>query len=442
MTGRLGYTGDVHEPGPYWLGPVPISWVPQKIAWCFLTGSGTTPRAGVDAFYDGDIPWVTTGELREVVVTDTLKKVSEQAMAEYSALRIYPPGALVIAMYGATIGRLGVLGVPSTVNQACCVLYEPTSVLPDFAYFWLWAHRNDIASMGEGGGQPNISQELVRSLRIPAPSLKEQTRIVESLYRETNQLDIMVAEQKRLIELLWERRHAAVFSAVTGQEVRGPRREGVAWVDSIPDSWQAVKLLHKARLGTGHTPSRSRPELWIDCTIPWITTGEVWQVRSDEHEVITETRECISDRGVEESSAVLHPAGTVVLSRTASAGFSAIMGESMATSQDFATWTCGPELLPQYLLYCLRAMRKDLLERLAMGSTHQTIYMPEIKSITIPLPPIDEQYKIVSTLQSVFRLVDSTRAELETQTELLRERRQALVTAAVTGRLDRVGSAA
>ena len=209
------------------------------------------------------------------------------------------------------------------------------------------------------------------------------------------------------------------------------------WADGIPSSWQAAKLTHKARLGSGHTPSRNRPDLWIDCTIPWITTGEVWQIRSDEKEVIEETRECISALGVEESSAIVHPAGTVVLCRTAaSAGYSAIMGLDMATSQDFATWTCGHELHPLFLLYCLRAMRQDLLGRLAMGSTHRTIYMPDIKSITIPLPPYWEQQEIVGSLQRTFQTLDMTRRELNVQTQLLRERRQALITAAVTGQLD------
>jgi type I restriction enzyme S subunit len=118
------------------------------------------------------------------------------------------------------------------------------------------------------------------------------------------------------------------------------------------------------------------------------------------------------------------------------------MGTDMATSQDFATWTCGPELDQHFLLYCLRAMRKDLLERLAMGSTHQTIYMPDIKSITIPLPSIQQQRQIVAALQRTFQTLDTTRLELHKQTRLLRERRQALITTAVSGQLNLARNAA
>ena len=81
------------------------------------------------------------------------------------------------------------------------------------------------------------------------------------------------------------------------------------------------------------------------------------------------------------SSAELHPKGSVVLCRTASAGYSAVMGKDMATSQDFVAWRCGPQLDPFYLLWCLRAMRSDLLGRLAMGSTHKTIYVPDLQAL-------------------------------------------------------------
>lgn len=208
------------------------------------------------------------------------------------------------------------------------------------------------------------------------------------------------------------------------------------WLSGLPAEWSEAKLSLVARLGSGHTPSRSRPELWTDCTIPWITTGEVGQIRDDHVEILTETREKVSVRGVENSAAVVHPEGTVVLSRTASAGFSAIMGTDMATSQDFVTWTCGPRLLPRFLLFCLRAMRSDLLGRLAMGSTHKTIYFPDIESIRIPLPAVDEQRRMLELADQELRALGPLESAIHHQIHLLRERRQALITAAVTGKLD------
>ncbi len=297
--------------------------------------------------------------------------------------------------------------------------------------------RRGHSDMYGVAGQKRISEEFVKSYPVALPSMEEQQRIADYLDAETARIDELIAEQRGLIELLRERRRAAVFDAVTGRSEPGERATGVPWADSIPKDWGEVKLTTVAGLGSGHTPARSRPELWEDCTIPWVTTGEVWQIRSDEKEVLTETREMISAAGVAASSAVVRPAGTVVLCRTAaSAGYSAIMGTEMATSQDFATWTCGPRLDPQFLLYCLRAMRRDLLERLAMGSTHRTIYMPEIKALIIPLPSVQRQLEIVGELGHELASLDQTRLELEHQIVLLQERRQAVITHAVTQGID------
>jgi type I restriction enzyme S subunit len=210
----------------------------------------------------------------------------------------------------------------------------------------------------------------------------------------------------------------------------------LSWLDRRAAAWREAKLNLIADLGTGHTPSREHPEWWEKCTIPWITTGEVAQMRSDRIEYLSETREKLSEAGVANSSAVVHPAGTVVLCRTASAGYSAIMGRDMATSQDFVTWTCGAELEPRFLLLCLRAMRQDLLGRLAMGSTHKTIYMPDVESLRVPLPPMQEQQEIVRVVWEQLSQVHKANDALAQQRDLLLERRQALITSAVTGALE------
>lgn len=189
-------------------------------------------------------------------------------------------------------------------------------------------------------------------------------------------------------------------------------------------------------MGSGHTPSRAHPEWWVNCTIPWITTGEVKQVRDDRIEDLHLTREKISDLGLANSSAELCPKGTVFLCRTASAGYSGVMGDNMATSQDFVTWTCGPLLNPYFLLWCLRAMRPDLLGRLAMGSTHKTIYVPDLQMLRIPLPPLAEQTEIVETIRGQNHEIDVLADKVRRQEKLLAERRQALITAAVTGQFD------
>jgi type I restriction enzyme, S subunit len=108
----------------------------------------------------------------------------------------------------------------------------------------------------------------------------------------------------------------------------------------------------------------------------------------------------------------------------------------VATSQDFVTWTCGPQLDPFYLLWCLRVMRSDLLGRLAMGSTHMTIYVPDLQALRIPLPPLNEQRSIVESIRAGNSAIDDAVDAIDRQLALLAERRRALITAAVTGQID------
>jgi type I restriction enzyme, S subunit len=285
-------------------------------------------------------------------------------------------------------------------------------------------------------GIQNLDAGAFLAQHCMLPPLNEQRRIADLLDAETARIDQLAAVQRKSRTVLLERRAADVFAAVTGGGITQRIPSKLAWVDSLPATWEGVKLGHFAKMGSGHTPSRSHPEWWVDCTIPWITTGEVSQVRDDRLEVLTETRERISEIGIANSAAELHPKGTVVLCRTASAGYSAVMGEAMATSQDYVTWVCGPLLDPFYLLWCLRAMRADLLGRLAMGSTHKTIYVPDLQMVRIPLPPLDEQYRIVETIRRGNAAVDTAVDVIDRQLELMTERRQALITAAVTGQIE------
>ena len=171
------------------------------------------------------------------------------------------------------------------------------------------------------------------------------------------------------------------------------------WLGKVPSHWSVERTKFVARLESGHTPSRQDPEYWVDCRVPWFTLADVWQLRDDRVETVFETHEKISEIGLMNSVARLLPAGTVMLSRTASVGFSAIMGTDMATPQDFVNWVCGPHLRPEFLLYAFRAMRPEF-ERLVMGSTHQTIYMPDVGRFVTPVPPFTEQDAIAAHVRS------------------------------------------
>ena len=186
---------------------------------------------------------------------------------------------------------------------------------------------------------------------------------------------------------------------------------------------------------SGHTPSRQHPEYWEDCDIPWFTLSDVWQLRDGRATYLDGTRELISGVGIANSAAELLPADTVILSRTASIGFSGILPVPMATSQDFWNWVCGPKLMPKYLLLTFRSM-KDEFNRLMVGSTHRTIYEASAASFRVPVPPIAEQQAIIRFLERRLPANDAARDVATLAIERLQEHRTALVTAAVTGKID------
>ncbi len=205
------------DSGVEWLGEVPEHWDIWKIGRGFRRiGSGTTPATNDMSFYEGDIPWVTTSELRENIITDTVSKLTERAIKEHSALSLYSPGTLLVAMYGATIGRLGILGITACTNQACCAFAEPVALDTKFTFYWLLARRQEIIIISSGGGQPNINQEKLRDLRIPVPPTPEQRAIASFLDRETACIDALVSKIRDGIEKLREYRTALISAAVTG----------------------------------------------------------------------------------------------------------------------------------------------------------------------------------------------------------------------------------
>ena len=282
-----------------------------------------------------------------------------------------------------------------------------------------------------------LSTGALADLTLPVPGRAEQLAIADFLDRETAKIDALVAKKQRLVGLLQEKRTALISHAVTkGLDPDVPMKDsGIEWLGAIPAHWDAGVLRRAARLESGHTPSRQHPEYWEDCSVPWFTLADIWQVRPGIQEYVSETNECVSEVGLAHSSARLLQAGTVLLSRTASVGFSAIAERPMATSQDFANWVCGDALLPEYLLYVYRSMRGELL-KLTMGSTHKTIYMPIIAKLAGPLPPMDEQRLIVEHIRRETRRVDALNVKLAQAIERLREYRSALITAAVTGQVD------
>ena len=175
----------------------------------------------------------------------------------------------------------------------------------------------------------------------------------------------------------------------------------------LDNGWEWVPLGDVAQLATGHTPDRSVPGYW-NGGIPWISLTEI---RDLDGRLADRTELSVSAEGIRHSSSVVLPAGTVCLSRTASIGFVTVMGTSMATSQDFVNWVCGPLLDPGYLMRALIASRKHV-RSLSTGSTHKTLYMRVAERFRVLLPPIEEQRRIAAILDKADELRAKRRAAL------------------------------
>lgn len=218
---RLRVTGGMPLKDPLDVHGPEISrpeWEPVKLGSDLRFGSGTTPAAGEERYYhDGSVPWLVTGELRDKPVAGVAHTVTSAALADYTALRVHPGGALLVAMYGATVGRLGITTFPTAVNQACCVMHSGSRVRTWFLFYYLLSHRADLMERSVGAGQPNISQEILRSLRVPVPQVSEQDRIVEVLDAAKARVDRLVAPIQDQLALLHERRQALITAAVTGE---------------------------------------------------------------------------------------------------------------------------------------------------------------------------------------------------------------------------------
>lgn len=204
--------------GIEWIGDIPEKWTVKKVSWLFQLGSGTTPKSGDKRYYvdDGGYNWLQTGDLNDSFILETSKKISKAAIEECN-LKIYPKGSMVVAMYGATIGKTGILNIDTAVNQACCVLKKSKDVNEMFAFYMFQAGKPSLLRDANGGGQPNISQEIIAGKKFAIPPYKEQLKIVDYLNKKNYAIDNQISKIERQIELLKEYKQSIITECVTGK---------------------------------------------------------------------------------------------------------------------------------------------------------------------------------------------------------------------------------
>ena len=218
VTKGLDPNAKMKDSGVEWIGEIPENWEVIKCSYVFSgIGSGTTPKSSNENYYTNEgVNFLQTGDLNDGYINDTTKKITDKALKEIN-LKIYNKNSLIIAMYGATIGKLGILNVCTTVNQACCVLPQTKKISTKYAFYMYMIARKDLIIKSRGGGQPNISQDTIRNQKIIVPTKNDQEEIVEHIEKMINPIDSSISQCNKMISLLQERKQIIINDVVTGK---------------------------------------------------------------------------------------------------------------------------------------------------------------------------------------------------------------------------------
>lgn len=219
VTKGLNPNVPMKDSGVEWLGEVPESWHLWKLGHAFKkVGGGTTPESGNPLYHEnGTVNWLNTGDLNDGVLESTSKKITNKALEDYTALKVFPANSVVIAMYGATIAKTSLVTCETTTNQACCVFQGSEIIENKFLFYWFISNKTNIINLSKGGGQPNVSQEILKSLKVPCPNKNEQRRIVHFIESEVSKNELIRGKIQQEIQLLKEYKTALISEVVTGK---------------------------------------------------------------------------------------------------------------------------------------------------------------------------------------------------------------------------------
>jgi type I restriction enzyme S subunit len=225
VTRGINSDAPLRQSGIDWIGEIPEGWKVVKTSYIYdVIGSGTTPDTNnYDYYGETGYNWLQTGDLNDGEIIQTSKHITKLAITE-KGLKSYPINSIVIAMYGATIGKLGLLKIETTVNQACCVLVPSERVDYKYSFYFFQAAKNSLIRYASGGGQPNISQAIIKDFKVTVPPLSEQQEIAAYLDEKTAKIDKLIGELNAQLTELADYKQAVISEAVTGKvDVRNYR---------------------------------------------------------------------------------------------------------------------------------------------------------------------------------------------------------------------------
>lgn len=404
---------------------IPANWEWVRLGDVGKWQSGTTPSKSNSAYYkDGTIPWLNTGDLNDGIINDIPKRVTEKALAETS-LRLNEAGSVCIAMYGATIGKLGILSMPATTNQACCVCNNLKSFVNRmWLFFFLMNHKQEFIEAGFGGAQPNISKEKIVSTMFPLPPLAEQQRIVAKIEEAFAEIDAIEKNKELLKTHIKQTRQKILDLAIHGKLVPqnksdepasvlleritrdNPHYEKIGLDDvpfDIPKSWCWCRLGDVLNIARGGSPRPIQDYLTNEKDgLNWIKIGDT----EKGGKYIETVKEKIKPSGLSHTRAV--KAGDFLLTNSMSFGRPYILKVDGCIHDGWLVLgNVEKSMIPDFLYFMLSS---DFIYQsfafAAAGSTVKNLKSETVQGTLFPLPPLNEQSRIVEKIEELFSVLD------------------------------------
>ena len=397
---------------------VPKGWVWTTLGEIGNWQSGATPSRMQKEYYEGTIPWLKTGDLNDGLITEIPEKITEKALEETS-VRLNPSGSVLIAMYGATIGKVGILTYPATTNQACCACID-YKINQMFLFYYLLANRETFVSIGGGGAQPNISKEKIVSFPLPLPPLAEQQRIVAEVEHWLALIDTIEQGKTDLQDSIKQVKSKILDLAIHGKLVpQDPSDEPASELlkrinpkAQIPcDNGHYPSMWHIAMLGdlfthnTGKALNSANKEGKLK---DYLTTSNVYWNRFD-FSVVKQMP--FKENELDKCTVVK---GDLLVCEGGDVGRSAIWtyDYNICIQNHIHRLRSKEGVYTPFYYYVLKSYKDhNLIGGKGIGLLG--LSSKELHKILFPVPPLAEQKRIVQKIEELFSLLDGIEQALQ-----------------------------
>jgi Restriction endonuclease S subunits len=380
------------EEQPY---PIPENWCWTYLSCVAQWGSGGTPSRKILAYYDGEISWIKTGELNDELIYESEEHISSEAIANSSA-KLFPIHTVIIAMYGATIGKVGILEIEAATNQACACAVSSTAIDYKYLFYYAKSQKEAFIKKGKGGAQPNISQEIIKTHEIPLPPLPEQHRIVNCIESLFAKLDEAKEKAQAVVDGFELRKSAILHKAFTGDLTEQWRKEHGEGLDGWKNTTLS-EIVSGFKYGTSEKSTYNNTGMPV-LRIPNVGTGTL----------SFEDMKYLAHNDVDEANQV-HENDLLIIRSNGSRDLVGKCAIVPALSRKFAYASFlirikpSEWILPDYLALYLNSTdaRTQMFKKAKSSAGIHNINSQELGSITINVPTIYEQSAIIAVLNNL-----------------------------------------